>query len=347
MAECAQRIQCLHRLRQHGRLQQRRSDVGRIDQRHLQRGDDLLRGQLLRMHMAVEVYVGVRDQQLLAERRTAAGEDGRQTRPPHTAVVCDHLPQHAGQLTQHLLGAGEPPARIRIDCAAQQAAERVVLVVAPDRPREARRRNGPAGPQLQCQRRQRAADGVDVAGHRRTGPHDLRRLVTRRAVQIAERVDPRHRAEVDQLQLLLGDHDVFRLEVVVDQADRMQIAQRGKNFQHVRDRFRDGQLVALAPLERLPTDVLHDDVADGFAVLIGVLDEVEDLHDRGMDHLGEELPLGHRDRLRLGVAGMHQTLEHDRPVVDVVVDGQIHPAQPAVRDATLDLVLPGDHCHPD
>ena len=122
----------------------------------------------------------------------------------------------------------------------------------------------------------------------------------------------------------------------------MQIAQRRKDFQHVRDRFGDGQLVALATFERLPTDVLHDDVTDGFAVLVGVLDEVEDLHDRGVHHLGEEPPLGHRDRLGLGVTGMHQTLEHHRAIVDVAVERQIHPAQPAVRDAALDFVLAGD-----
>lgn len=39
---------------------------------------------------------------------------------------------------------------------------------------------------------------------------------------------------------------------------------------------------------------------------------------------------------------MHQALEDHRPVVDVVVDGQVHPAQTAVRHATLDLVLVGD-----
>ena len=61
-----------------------------------------------------------------------------------------------------------------------------------------------------------------------------------------------------------------------------------------------------------------------------------------MHHLGEELPFGHRDRLRLGVTGVHQAFEHHRTVVDVVVDGQIDPAQPAVRDAALDLVLAGD-----
>ena len=74
-----------------------------------------------------------------------------------------------------------------------------------------------------------------------------------------------------------------------------------------------------------------------------MLDEVEDLDDRRVGHLGEELPLGHRDGLRLGVPGVHQALEHHRSLVDVVVDRQIHPAKTAVRDTTLDLVLVGDH----
>ena len=103
-----------------------------------------------------------------------------------------------------------------------------------------------------------------------------------------------------------------------------------------------GSLLAFAAFERLPTDVLHDDVADGLPVPVGVLDEVEDLHDRRVHHLGEESPLGHRDRLRLGVAGMHQALEHHRTIVDVAVQRQVHPAQPTVRDAAPDLVLAGD-----
>jgi len=73
-----------------------------------------------------------------------------------------------------------------------------------------------------------------------------------------------------------------------------------------------------------------------------MLDEVEDLHDRRVHDLGEELPFGHRDRLRFGVAGVHQTLEDDRAFVDVVIDGEVDPAQSAVRDTALDLVLIGD-----
>ncbi len=123
----------------------------------------------------------------------------------------------------------------------------------------------------------------------------------------------------------------------------MQIAQRGQDFQQVGDGLGNRQFLVLAVLERLPADVLHHDVADRIPVPIDVLDKVEDLHDLRVDHLGEELPFGHRDRLRLRVAGVHQALEHHRPVVDVVVDRQVDPTQPAVRDAALYLVLASDN----
>ena len=124
----------------------------------------------------------------------------------------------------------------------------------------------------------------------------------------------------------------------------MQIAKRGQDLEHVGDRLRHGELVALGLLlERRSADVLHHDVADGVAVLVVVLDEVEDLHDGRVGDLGEELPFGHRDRLRLGVTRMHQTLEHHRAVVDVRVERQVDPAEAAVGDAALDLVLVDHH----
>ncbi len=76
-------------------------------------------------------------------------------------------------------------------------------------------------------------------------------------------------------------------------------------------------------------------------MLVVVLDEVEDLDDGRVGDLGEELPLGHGDRLRLGVAGVDQALEHDRTVVDVGIERQVDPAETTVRDAALDLVLVG------
>ena len=104
-----------------------------------------------------------------------------------------------------------------------------------------------------------------------------------------------------------------------------------------------GSLLPLGLLERGTADELHHDVTDGAAVLVLVFDEVVDLHDARMGHLGEEPPLEHRDLLGLGIAGVDQTLEHDGSFVDVVVERQVHPPESAVRDATLDLVLVGDH----
>lgn len=184
--------------------------------------------------------------------------------------------------------------------------------------------------------------GVDVGGHRRTGPHDLGRLEAWGPVEVAERVDPRYRAQVDQLELFLGQHDVFRLQVVVDQADGMQVAQRRQDLQQVGDGLRDGQFLTLAAFERLPADVFHHDVADRIPVPVGVLDKVEDLHDRRVHHLGQELAFGHRHCLRFGITGMHQALEHHRTAVDIAVESEVDPAQSAVRDAAFDLVLAGD-----
>ncbi len=62
-----------------------------------------------------------------------------------------------------------------------------------------------------------------------------------------------------------------------------------------------------------------------------------------MGDLGEEFALGHRHGLRFDIVGVQQALEHHPAVADIAVDRQIDPAQPTVREATLDFVLPGDH----
>src|SRR4029079_15820042 len=70
-----------------------------------------------------------------------------------------------------------------------------------------------------------------------------------------------------------------------------------------------------------------------------MLDEVVDADDVRVFDPGEceDLGLGHRHRL--GVAGVQQALEDHPAVFDVAVDRQINPAEAAVRNATLDLVL--------
>ena len=62
-----------------------------------------------------------------------------------------------------------------------------------------------------------------------------------------------------------------------------------------------------------------------------------------MCHFGQELPLRHCDGLSFGVTRMYETLEHYRPLVHVVIDGQVHPAEATVGYAALDFVLIGNH----
>ena len=73
-----------------------------------------------------------------------------------------------------------------------------------------------------------------------------------------------------------------------------------------------------------------------------VLDEVVDPDDVGVVHGGQELPLGHRGRHGVGVAGVEQALEHPPAVADVAVLGQVDPAEPAVGQAAEHLVLAAD-----
>ena len=74
-----------------------------------------------------------------------------------------------------------------------------------------------------------------------------------------------------------------------------------------------------------------------------MFDEVVDLDDAGMVHHGEELALGDGDLLRLLSAGLKEAFEHHPAVADVAVDRQIDPADAAVSDAPLNVVLAGDH----
>ena len=71
-------------------------------------------------------------------------------------------------------------------------------------------------------------------------------------------------------------------------------------------------------------------------------DEVVDLDDQRVLHLGQELPLGDRRLVGVGVAGVEQALEHDEAVGHVLVAGEVDPAEAAVGEAAGDLVLPAD-----
>jgi hypothetical protein len=94
-------------------------------------------------------------------------------------------------------------------------------------------------------------------------------------------------------------------------------------------------------LERLAAHVLHHDVPGRLPrPPVRVLHEVIDPHDIRMFHLGEELALGHRGGHGIGVAGIEQALEHHPAVADVVVPGQVDPAESAEGEAAEHLVLP-------
>lgn len=95
-----------------------------------------------------------------------------------------------------------------------------------------------------------------------------------------ESSNTRDRAQVNELDLVLGYDDVGRLQVVVDHAAGVQVVQRRQQFQNVGDGRvyweKSVLLVVAALLERRAADVLHDDKATVDAL---VIDEVENLHD--------------------------------------------------------------------
>ncbi len=95
------------------------------------------------------------------------------------------------------------------------------------------RRGEPA--EVEAQHGQGAPDRIDVGGDRRALALQLRCLVARRAPQRRGMVvHASHRAEVDELELLLGVDHVVRLEVAEQQATIVQVAQGGQDLDAVR-----------------------------------------------------------------------------------------------------------------
>src|SRR5262249_30608928 len=91
-------------------------------------------------------------------------------------------------------------------------------------------------------------------------------------------------------------------------------------------------------------DIFHDDVAGHSAGPgIRMLNEVVDVDDVRMLHLGEEPALGNGSCLRCAVLAVQQALEYDRAPVQVVVNCQVDPAETAMGEATEYLVLVGYH----
>ena len=200
--------------------------------------------------------------------------------------------------------------------------------------------------ELEGEHGQRPRHREQVRGHRRPVGSDLGRLVADRAVDRPFAVDPAHTAHVDELELLLGLDHVVRLEVAVHQAPVVQVPQRRQHLDRVRDRVRERHRAAVAPgvledlLERLAAHVLHHDVPGRLPrPPVRMLHEVIDPHDIRVFHLGEELALGDRGGHGIGIAGVQQALEHHPAVADVVVPGQVDPAEPAEGEAAEHLVL--------
>src|SRR5262245_24515771 len=73
-----------------------------------------------------------------------------------------------------------------------------------------------------------------------------------------------------------------------------------------------------------------------------MLGEIVDLDDIRVVYPDEEPSFGHRGRHRVRITGVDQSLEDDPPigprVADVLVPGQIYPAETAMGDGTEDLV---------
>ncbi len=102
--------------------------------------------------------------------------------------------------------------------------------------------------------------------------------------------------------------------------------------------------------QRFPAHVFHNDVSGRLAgPPVGVLHEVVDTDDARVLDLGEEPAFGDGRLLGRRVSGVEQALEHDPPVAEVVVHGQVDPAEPAVGEAAEHLVLARDQlagCQP-
>ena len=190
-------------------------------------------------------------------------------------LLGEDFAQHALALGRHLFGGREPLRRTGVRCTDEQPVERLI-------PLEQRHVVGVGQSlgvavigQVDGQLGQRPADGVDVRRDRRTGPHDLGCLKSFGAVDVSEVPDAGHRPHVDQLDVVLGEHDVVRLEIVVDQAQRVQVAQRRHDLEHITERLlhrhhrlgfafrRFRSLLGQDGLQRGAADVLHHDVADG------------------------------------------------------------------------------------
>ncbi len=329
--------------------------VGRVDLRYREHRHDLLRG---RRRMGGRGTggsgaVGLAGEAGLGSDRVQLGaEQGRERRPGLAVGYREHLPQDPGQLLGHVARRGEPAVRVGIGRAPQHPEERFLLGQQRHRGRVRQAVGIPAlvARELEGEHGEGPAHGVEVGGRRGPQGRDLRRLVPGRPVDGAVLiVDAPHAAHVDELELLLGLDHVVRLEIAVHEPPAVQVPERGQHLDRVGERHGQRQRLArLAPLqqdlpERLSADVFHDDVSGRLPRrAVGVLHEVIDPDDARMLDLRQEPALGDGRLLGRGVAGVEQALEHNPAPAQVMVHGQVDPAEPAVRQAAEHLVLARD-----
>ena len=281
-----------------------------------------------------------------SDRLELRAEHGGEGGPRHPVGGREHLAEHPGELLGHLPGRTEPALGVLVRGPAQQPGERLLLLQQRHGVGEGELVVALVAPELEGEHGQRPAHREQVRGHRRPVRPDLGRLVADRAVDRSFAVDAAHAAHVDELELLLGLDHVVRLEIAVHQPPVVQVPQRRQHLDRIRDRVRERHRAAVTPgvlqdlLERLAAHVLHHDVPGRLPrPPVRVLHEVIDPHDIRVFHLGEELALGDRGGHGIGVAGIEQALEHHPAAADVVVPGQVDPAEPAEGEAAEHLVL--------
>ena len=194
--------------------------------------------------------------------------------------------------------------------------------------------------------RDRAGQAEEVGLRRRSGPAHLRRLEPLGPVRRATGPDALDRAQVDDLHGVTRAHHVLGLEVAVEQPLVVQVGQGVEQRDAVREHPDDPRRVhlprrqALLPpqlAEVVALDVLHDDV-----VVAVARDEVDDLDDVGVVHLGEEPPLVDQLAARPVRDVADEALEHHPAQVDATILRHVQPAHATVPDGADHLVALGD-----
>ena len=208
--------------------------VGGVHLRHGQPGHDLgggRGGDPGRRVRAVHRRGGADGRQLGAEQRGDAGRG-------HAVGHGQHLAQHAGQLVGHL-GGGPRTGAAGSGCGgpAQQPVEGLLLGQQRHRGRvgQAVRERALVPAELEAQHGQRPADGVEVGGRTRPVVGDLRAPGSRPCRRSALSSSSTRRTPPMSMSLSCSsrlDH-VVGLEVAVDQAAAVQVAERGEHLDGV------------------------------------------------------------------------------------------------------------------